>query len=79
MVAEPKVMHVITSLETGGAERMLERLVLARRERPLSFHVVSLLPGGAVAGRLRAAGIPGTVSTTVRSGSRSLNSWNTAA
>ena len=58
MVAEPKVMHVITSLETGGAERMLERLILARRERPVSFHVVSLLSGGAVAGRLCAAGIP---------------------
>ena len=58
--ATPKVMHVITSLETGGAERMLERLVLAHRERPVSFHVVSLLPGGAVAERLRAAGIPVT-------------------
>lgn len=55
--AMPKVMHVITGLQTGGAERMLERLVLAPRERPVSFHVVSLLPGGAVAERLRRGGI----------------------
>jgi len=55
--AMPKVMHVITGLQTGGAERMLERLVLAPRGRPVSFHVVSLLPGGAVAERLRSAGI----------------------
>ena len=52
-----KVMHVITGLHTGGAERMLERLILARRERPLDFRVVTLLPGGAVFDNLVAAGI----------------------
>ncbi len=58
--AIPKVMHVITSLETGGAERMLERLVLAPRAHPVSFQVVSLLSGGAVAKRLQSAGVPVT-------------------
>ena len=51
-----KVMHVITGLHTGGAERMLERLVLARRERPIAFRVVALVPGGAVFENLTKAG-----------------------
>jgi glycosyltransferase involved in cell wall biosynthesis len=52
-----KVMHVITGLHTGGAERMLERLVLARRERKIDFRVVALLPGGAVFDTLAKAGV----------------------
>ncbi|HLF59407.1 MAG TPA: glycosyltransferase [Alphaproteobacteria bacterium] len=63
MAADPpplKVMHVITGLHTGGAERMLERLVLARRERPIAFRVVALVPGGAVFENLTKAGIPVT-------------------
>jgi len=56
--AIPKVLHVITGLATGGAERMLERLVLARRDRPLEFRVVSLIRGGAVYDSLRRAGVP---------------------
>lgn len=53
-----RVMHVITGLETGGAERMLARLVLAPRAQPMDFAVVSLTPGGAVAERLKRADIP---------------------
>jgi glycosyltransferase involved in cell wall biosynthesis len=51
-------MHVITGLHTGGAERMLERLVLAPRKRPVAHRVVSLIPGGAVGERLTRAGVP---------------------
>lgn len=51
-------MHVITGLGTGGAERMLERLVRAPRDNPLEFVVVSLTPGGAVAESLTHAGVP---------------------
>lgn len=50
-------MHVITDLDTGGAETMLANLVTAKRvggEPPL---VVSLTPGGNVAARIQAAGI----------------------
>lgn len=58
-MAEPlKVLHVITGLQTGGAERLLERLVLARRDPAIRFQVVALLPRGAVAERLADAGIP---------------------
>lgn len=50
-------MHVITGLQTGGAERMLANLcILACRSgrRPI---VVSLLAGGSQYERLRAAGV----------------------
>jgi glycosyltransferase involved in cell wall biosynthesis len=53
----PLIMHVITDLDTGGAETMLANLVTAKRpdgEPPL---VVSLIPGGGVAARIKAAGI----------------------
>jgi len=53
-----KVMHVITGLRTGGAERMLERLVLARRNRRIAHRIVSLIPGGAVEDGLTRAGVP---------------------
>jgi glycosyltransferase involved in cell wall biosynthesis len=50
------VLHVITSLGSGGAEQMLTRLVLANR---LSFRqvVVSLLDGGIYVSKLRNAGV----------------------
>lgn len=65
----PKVMHVITGLGQGGAERMLTRLVLAAakpqakpglasRDDLLPPVVVSLVPGGENAAALEAAGVP---------------------
>lgn len=51
-----KVLHVITGLGVGGAENMLASLLLDGAET--DAHVVSLIPGGAVAERLLAAGIP---------------------
>ena len=54
----PRVLHVITSLQTGGAEAMLAKLVSgADRERCEAF-VVSLGSDGPMGQRVRAAGVP---------------------
>lgn len=51
-----KILHVITDLNTGGAETMLCRV--ATSDGPPNAHMIfSLLPGGRLAGPLRAAGI----------------------
>ena len=52
-----RVMHVITSLHTGGAETQLANLLCHDTRAPGDAFVVSLLPGGMLAERLRAAGI----------------------
>ncbi len=51
------VMHVITGLETGGAERMLANLCIAQSRDGASPFVVSLSPGGSQRDRLQAAGV----------------------
>lgn len=53
----PGVMHVITGLYTGGAERMLSHLVLRERAAGSKLSVVSLLAGGRTFERLVSAGI----------------------
>lgn len=50
------VVHVVTSLKLGGAQRMLAKLVAAPLTVPERTHVVSLLPAGPLAAPLRAAG-----------------------
>jgi glycosyltransferase involved in cell wall biosynthesis len=50
------VVHVVTSLELGGAQRMLAKLVTASLTPPERTHVVSLLPAGALAAPIEAAG-----------------------
>ncbi|WP_188762907.1 glycosyltransferase [Sandarakinorhabdus glacialis] len=54
------VLHIITGLNTGGAETMLAKLVghPAARRRGLRQEVLSLLVPGTVSERIRAAGIP---------------------
>lgn len=47
-----RVCHVITSLETGGAQSMLARLLAAEQAREVESTVVSLLPGGALRPRM---------------------------
>jgi glycosyltransferase involved in cell wall biosynthesis len=50
-----KILHVITDLNTGGAETMLCRI--ATSDGPPNVHMIfSLLPGGRLAAPLRAAG-----------------------
>ena len=51
------VMHVITSLDVGGAETMLARLVIGDRAGSVSHSVVSLKPGGALRAGLAEKGI----------------------
>ena len=52
------VMHVITSLDVGGAETMLARLVAGDSAGPVSHRVVSLKPGGVMRAGLDQKGIP---------------------
>src|SRR6186997_2360415 len=53
-----KVLHLITSLEVGGAEMDLAKLV-ARTDRDRFEHcVVSLISGGPVGEMIRAQGVP---------------------
>lgn len=53
-----EVMHVITSLDVGGAETVLTRLVTGDSAGPVSHRVVSLKSGGALRANLEEAGIP---------------------
>ena len=52
-----KVLHVITGLQTGGAERMLANLCIAGQRAGDSPVVVALCPGGSQYERLREAGV----------------------
>ncbi|MYE01252.1 MAG: glycosyltransferase [Alphaproteobacteria bacterium] len=53
-----EVMHVVTSLDVGGAETVLARLAAGDAAGAVSHSVVSLKPGGALRDRLEANGIP---------------------
>ena len=52
-----KVMHVITDLDVGGAERMMSSYLMAHREPAPEAFVVSLLPGGYISDHLQRVGI----------------------
>jgi glycosyltransferase involved in cell wall biosynthesis len=54
-----RVVHVISSLEVGGAERMLERLILSMQSEQNSIEniVISLSSGGLVGANLRQQGV----------------------
>jgi glycosyltransferase involved in cell wall biosynthesis len=56
--ARIRVCHVITGLNTGGAEIMLERLLSATDRERFDPVVVSLLPAGVIAHGIRALGVP---------------------
>ncbi len=51
-----RLLHVITALGVGGAENMLLKLLGARALADVDQHVVAMLPGGAMAAPMRAAG-----------------------
>jgi glycosyltransferase involved in cell wall biosynthesis len=53
-----RVMHVISGLETGGAEAFLVQLAAALKARGFEQHVVSVTTRGAHASTLESAGIP---------------------
>lgn len=52
-----RVLHVISGLAVGGAEMALYRLVASSRDERYLHTVVSLTPDGALAPRIREAGI----------------------
>lgn len=52
-----RVLHVISGLAVGGAEMALYRLVASSRDERYVHTVVSLTPDGALAPRIREAGI----------------------
>lgn len=51
-----RVLHVITALGVGGAERMLLKLLGARALSGVEQRVIAMLPGGALANPMRATG-----------------------
>lgn len=55
--APPRILFVITDLRLGGVPLHLRRLVAAVRKESLRVTVVSLSPGGEVAGMLREDGV----------------------
>jgi glycosyltransferase involved in cell wall biosynthesis len=55
------VVHIITGLQTGGAEMMLYKLLSEVSEgRNARFQVVSLMPDGPIGERIRKLGVPVT-------------------
>lgn len=53
-----RILHVISSLDVGGAEMMLWRLLKESTNRPNDHHkVISLLPNGELQGRFKEEGI----------------------
>ncbi len=53
-----KVLHIITGLETGGAEMMLAKLVSSPYLAPSTLAVISLIKRGPIADLIEAQGIP---------------------
>lgn len=53
-----KVMHVITSLDIGGAEQMLRRLVTADIRSDVSHSVVTMIAGGPLQAAIEREGVP---------------------
>ena len=63
-VQEIRIIHVIGTLEGGGAERMLKRLVESHIDSPLFRHVVvSLTDKGELGDSLRARGVVSVFAT----------------
>jgi glycosyltransferase involved in cell wall biosynthesis len=52
------VLHLISNLESGGAETMLNKLVAASDPERFRHLVVSMLAGGSLAEGIRRAGVP---------------------
>lgn len=53
-----KVFHVITSLDVGGAELVLARLVKSLKQEGVENTVICLLPEGAIAQQIKELNIP---------------------
>lgn len=53
-----RITHIITGLNTGGAENMLYKLLRQQHGHGYDCSVISLLPPGPVAQRIEALGVP---------------------
>ncbi|MEI6536608.1 MAG: hypothetical protein WCN98_14780, partial [Verrucomicrobiaceae bacterium] len=58
MHAPHNILHVITSLNLGGAETMMCQLLEQTDRTRFTPHLVSLRPEGPLADRVRAADVP---------------------
>jgi len=72
--ARPRLLHVITSLSTGGAEVMLRNVVLAAPSREFDMRVVSLTTFDPIGSQIARAGIA-THALGARSGFLSVDHW----
>jgi glycosyltransferase involved in cell wall biosynthesis len=52
-----RILHVITTLDTGGAQMMLYKLLLRLDQKEFSSRVVSLIPPGIIGEKIQALGI----------------------
>jgi glycosyltransferase involved in cell wall biosynthesis len=59
-ISHLRITHIITSLDTGGAEMMLYRLAKELKEQQYEQHIICLRPLGQIADLLIQAGIPVT-------------------
>lgn len=53
-----RVLHIITSLDTGGAEKMLYKLLSGMDKTRFESRVICLIPPGPVEKQIRSLGIP---------------------
>jgi glycosyltransferase involved in cell wall biosynthesis len=53
-----KIFHLITDLDTGGAEMMLYKLLVGMNRQRFSHVVVSLMDAGVLSKRIEALGVP---------------------
>lgn len=60
MTKKVRVLHVITGLLTGGAERALYNLLQGGLAKSFNSHIVSLSDDGTMGPRIRALGVPVT-------------------
>jgi glycosyltransferase involved in cell wall biosynthesis len=60
MAGKIKLLHVITGLTTGGAERALYNLLKGGLSERLNSHIISLKDDGTIGRRIRALGVPVT-------------------
>jgi glycosyltransferase involved in cell wall biosynthesis len=67
-----RISHIITDLNTGGAERMLVNLVTRLDRSSFSNEVISLIEPGLMARELKAAGIP-VINLNMRRGRPSMS------
>jgi glycosyltransferase involved in cell wall biosynthesis len=73
-VVRPRLLHVITSLSTGGAEVMLRNIVLGEPSREFDLRVISLTTFDPIGKQIAAAGIP-TMALGAQRGFLGLQHW----